>query len=29
MSDPEIDQLVVYLSSLKDSTVETPKPVKK
>ena len=29
MSDPEIDQLVVYLSSLKDSTVETPKPIKK
>ena len=29
MADQDIDQLVAYLSSLKDSSVETPKPVKK
>jgi mono/diheme cytochrome c family protein len=29
MSDQEVDALVAYLSSLKDSSVETPKPVKK
>jgi len=29
MSDQEIDQLVAYLASLKDSAVETPKPIKK
>jgi cytochrome c553 len=29
MADQDIDQLVAYLSSLKDPSVETPKPVKK
>jgi mono/diheme cytochrome c family protein len=29
MSDPEIDALVSYLASLKDASVETPKPIKK
>ena len=29
MSDQEIDALVAYLASLKDATVETPKPIKK
>jgi mono/diheme cytochrome c family protein len=29
MADQDIDQLVAYLSSLKDSSVETPKPIKK
>jgi mono/diheme cytochrome c family protein len=29
MSDQEIDQLVAYLATLKDSAVETPKPIKK
>jgi len=29
MSDQEIDALVAYLSSLKDTAVQTPKPVKK
>src|SRR3989442_1077767 len=29
MSGPEIDMLVAYLSTLKDTSVQTPKPVKK
>jgi mono/diheme cytochrome c family protein len=29
MSDQEIDALVAYLASLKDASVETPKPIKK
>lgn len=29
MSDQEIDALVAYLSSLKDASVQTPKPIKK
>jgi mono/diheme cytochrome c family protein len=29
MTDQEIDVLVAYLSSLKDASVETPKPIKK
>jgi len=29
MSDQEIDMLVAYLSTLKDTSVQTPKPVKK
>ncbi|MEK7797945.1 MAG: cytochrome c, partial [Nitrospirota bacterium] len=29
MTDQEIDALVAYLSSLKDASVETPKPIKK
>jgi mono/diheme cytochrome c family protein len=29
MSDQEVNSLVAYLSTLKDSSVETPKPVKK
>lgn len=29
MSDAEIDALVAYLSSLKDTSIETPKPIKK
>ena len=29
MSDAEIDALVAYLSSLRDTSIETPKPVKK
>ena len=29
MSDQDIDQLVAYLATLKDSAVETPKPIKK
>ena len=29
MADQDIDQLVAYLSSLRDPSVETPKPVKK
>jgi cytochrome c1 len=27
--DAEVDALVAYLSSLKDTSVETPKPIKK
>jgi mono/diheme cytochrome c family protein len=29
MTDQEIDQVVAYLATLKDSAVETPKPIKK
>ena len=29
MTDPEIDALVAYLASLKDASVQTPKPIKK
>ena len=29
MSDQEIDELVAYLSTLKDASVQTPKPIKK
>jgi mono/diheme cytochrome c family protein len=29
MTDQEIDQVVAYLGTLKDSAVETPKPIKK
>jgi mono/diheme cytochrome c family protein len=29
MSDQEIDELVAYLSTLKDGSVQTPKPIKK
>jgi mono/diheme cytochrome c family protein len=29
MSDQEIDELVAYLSTLKDTSVQTPKPIKK
>jgi mono/diheme cytochrome c family protein len=29
MSDQEIDALIAYLATLKDTSVETPKPIKK
>ena len=29
MADQEVDALIAYLSSLKDTSVETPKPIKK
>jgi mono/diheme cytochrome c family protein len=29
MSDQEIDALIAYLVTLKDASVQTPKPVKK
>ena len=29
MSDQEINELVAYLSTLKDTSVQTPKPLKK
>jgi len=29
MSDQEINELVPYLSTLKDTSVQTPKPLKK
>ena len=29
MSDQEIEELVAYLATLKDTSVQTPKPIKK